>query len=145
MACYLWFKSWRQSASQVARLKHWKSIQLSNTSLVNLGDPKDQIFPSSALICLKNFFQNRTVSKESERPRCLVFIHLVKINTLKVNWNLSNFIKIINKTLGQKLTVLVSEGIRGDKSPHLWSILRWVAAMEITAKKMQTTRRMTWT
>ena len=49
-----------------------------------LGDPQDQRVPQIVLFTLNKRAKQHIFLQESERPRCMVLIHLVKINTLKI-------------------------------------------------------------
>ena len=75
----------------------------------------------------------------------MVLIQLVKINTFKVNWNLSySIIKYKNKTVGEISTMLVSTVIRGEDPSCLRVAPRRITAMEMAANEIQNIWGMSW-
>ena len=68
----------------------------------NLGYPQKHREQRSALFNLNKRAKLCILTQEAESLRCMVLIHLVKINTFKVKWNLSYLIiQYTQKYLGR--------------------------------------------
>ena len=110
-----------------------------------MGDPKEQRALWSALFTLKKRAKLLIFPQEVERLRCMVLIHLVKINTLKIRWNLSySIFKYKYNSLGKIPTVMVTAGNSGENPPRPIVTPRQVTAMAIAANEIQTIQRMSW-
>ena len=127
----------------MADLKHWKSLRQSKSILDNLGDTQEQRAQGSALFPLKRNLQaahcSWIIQKAKEFGTCKYW------KNKHCKGKVKPLLFKSKNTLDQRITVLVSAGIRVDYIPRLKFTPGWVAVMEIKRlKKYRPSKGWVW-